>query len=216
MVLEGPNGCGKTTIATALAKYVQETQLFEHVEIARLPGFGSQFSSLMRSMLVEKTAEYCPHDEVTRRLLYWADQREFILQYSSRIHNKRYLVILDRYTLSTWAYALYNGMEEFYDIFAGIDRLIESPRPGLQVLLLAPPKVQLERMLARPVVKNKDITYSLSSCERLTDCYRSAEELMLLHGYPRMDMRLDTSRMPINEVITATAERLKIACKRFC
>lgn len=197
-VIEGPNGVGKTTVAQGM--FSKSNIAGVTVVRYRTPG-ETPLGKLMRSLLVEQTNEHAPKDEVIRRLLYSADARDLLLQHEFEFGAPNVLVIVDRWELSTRAYATYHGFKEVELLRALFKYALKGMIPDVQILLEADPEVQYQRMTDRPEgPKNKDIQITIEGCRWLTQCYSKAvQDLMDEHG----DWRLNTTLIHTNNICAA-------------
>jgi len=173
VVLEGPNGVGKTTVAERAFQFDRaKPEGVKEVYCHRTPGL-TGFGKVMRSMLVEKTAEHCPEDEIIRRLLYTADARDYMLEWAHVFKSPDQLVILDRWELSTRAYSFMHGMHALSErwLLRTLYSVCLGMVPDLHILLWAEPQVLYDRLAPR-AEKNKDVSFSLKALTQLHGCYK--------------------------------------------
>ena len=108
IVIEGIDGCGKTTQIEAIYKWLPSSGLLEknsQIIKTREPG-GTKFGKRIREILLDNDKEYEPSD-LTELLLYAADRAEHVSKIISPELNKNNWVISDRFADSTLAYQGY-------------------------------------------------------------------------------------------------------------
>tara|TARA_B100000212_G_scaffold341260_1_gene323931 strand:- start:967 stop:1605 length:639 start_codon:yes stop_codon:yes gene_type:complete len=108
IVIEGIDGCGKTTQIEAIYKWLPSSGLLEknsQIIKTREPG-GTKFGKRIREILLDNDQEYEPSD-LTELLLYAADRAEHVSKIISPELNKNNWVISDRFADSTLAYQGY-------------------------------------------------------------------------------------------------------------
>jgi dTMP kinase len=101
VVLEGPEGAGKTTQLKILAKYLDQLAV-EHI-VTRDPG-GTALGKYIRRILLDADTAVDPLAEL---LLYEADRAQHVQEVIRPALNQGKLVLCDRYTGSTYAYQGY-------------------------------------------------------------------------------------------------------------
>ena len=108
IVIEGIDGCGKTTQIEAIYKWLPSSGLLEknsQIIKTREPG-GTKFGQRIREILLANDQENKPSD-LTELLLYAADRAEHVSKIISPELNKNNWVISDRFADSTLAYQGY-------------------------------------------------------------------------------------------------------------
>jgi len=108
IVIEGIDGCGKTTQIEALKKWLPESGLMNKgskVIRTREPG-GTPFGKKIRELILMNDPNNHPSD-LTELLLYAADRAEHISKLITPELNKNNWVISDRFADSTLAYQGY-------------------------------------------------------------------------------------------------------------
>ena len=108
IVLEGIDGCGKTTQINELSKWLPESGLMERnskLIKTREPG-GSTFGRKIRSLILDNDKNNEP-SSLTELLLYSADRAEHVSKIISPALKKNNWVISDRFSDSTLAYQGY-------------------------------------------------------------------------------------------------------------
>ncbi|ACZ49620.1 thymidylate kinase [Anaplasma centrale str. Israel] len=104
ITFEGVDGCGKTTQAALLAKYLSDLYGEHRVVLTREPG-GTSFNELVREVLLGLT-DY-KMDRITELMLFMAMRRESFVKVVSPGLLAGKVVISDRFTDSTVAYQGY-------------------------------------------------------------------------------------------------------------
>ena len=108
VVIEGIDGCGKTTQINQLSKWLNGTNLIpenNQLIITREPG-GTQLGQSIRSLLLDTSKASNPNS-ITELLLYAADRAQHVNEIIRPSLNKGDWVISDRYCGSTLAYQGY-------------------------------------------------------------------------------------------------------------
>ena len=105
IVLEGIDGCGKSTQIKHLSKWLPDSGLMpkgKKLFITREPG-GTQLGESIRQLLLNMHQDEEPH-KITELLLYAADRAQHVSQKIIPIIDNGDWVISDRYSSSTMAY----------------------------------------------------------------------------------------------------------------
>jgi len=155
IVLDGPDGCGKTTQAKLLAQWLQEQGV--PTELFRDPG-GTAIGEKIRRILLN--TEHIAMSTSTEVLLYMAARAQLWAEKIAPALKENKCVVLDRWLSSTCAYQGYAGG-------FGIDKVIkiardclERPWPDLTIVL----DVDLKRAASR-------LKKDLDRMERKGDSY---------------------------------------------
>lgn len=150
VVLDGIDGCGKTTVAARVAAKVAAEG--HPVLAVRDPG-GTEIGEHLRGLVKDRR---WPMQPLTQMLLFSAARAELA---ESRIHpflsaQPQGVVILDRWWFSTFAYQSTQGVDE--DLILGIAKATQArPLFGLRLVqggcfwLDVPPEVAARRMHVR-------------------------------------------------------------------
>jgi dTMP kinase len=145
IVLDGPDGCGKTTQAERLAQWFQQQGVA--VEIFRDPG-ATAIGEKIRQVLLNP--EHIAMNTVTEVLLYMASRAQLWVQKLAPALQAGKCVVLDRWLSSTCAYQGYAGgfgMDKVIKI--AIDSL-ERPWPDLTVILDVEVETGSARLTGQP------------------------------------------------------------------
>ena len=118
-VIEGIDGCGKTTQIDELSKWLPKSGLIKkgsRLITTREPG-GSQLGKKLRSLILDNNENYKP-SSLAELLLYSADRAEHVSKIISPALKKNDWVISDRFSASTLAYQGYGrsiNLESLYN-----------------------------------------------------------------------------------------------------
>ncbi|GAB6065336.1 dTMP kinase [Aquifex pyrophilus] len=145
---EGIDGSGKTTQARKLCEFLKSKG--KKVSLYREPG-GTEAGERIRDILLGE--DLTPRSEL---LLFEASRAELVEKRIKRELKEGFIVILDRYTLSTLAYQGYGkGIE--LKIVEELNRFAtDSIEPDLIFLLDVPVEVALKRKKARNRFEDRD------------------------------------------------------------
>ena len=146
IVLEGIDGCGKTTQINKLSKWLPKSGLIKNNATlikTREPG-GSVLGREIREMILNKHKINSP-SFLTELLLYSADRAEHISKVISPALNNGNWIISDRFSGSTLAYQGY-GREINIDIIKQLENIVcQNIRPDLTFLLEISPEESILR-----------------------------------------------------------------------
>ncbi|MCU7611754.1 dTMP kinase [Anaplasma capra] len=148
ITFEGIDGCGKTTQAALLAKYLSGLYGEGSVVLAREPG-GTSFNELVREIILG----LCDYtlDKITELLLFAAMRRESFVKVVSPGLLADKVVISDRFIDSTVAYQGY-GLGVDFELISTLNSLVAGVMPDITFVM----DVSTECALART---------GLSGCE---------------------------------------------------
>lgn len=155
IVLDGPDGCGKTTQTKLLAQWLKE----QGVEVVtfREPG-GTAIGEKIRQILLNPN--HIAMDTATEVMLYMAARVQLWAEKIAPSLKENKCVILDRWLSSTCAYQGYAGGFAMEKVIKIAEDCLERPWPDLTIIL----DVDLETASAR---LNRD----LDRMERKGDGY---------------------------------------------
>jgi len=141
IVLEGIDGCGKTTVAEILKEKLEEKRY--KVYLTKEP-FNQKIREVIKEIL-EKEHELNTYLGKTLALLFSADRHLHQLEIMKKI-SEGYIVISDRYYHSSFAYqTLYDGIT--FDFIKNITPFLV--KPDYVFILDVPVDVALNRMSIR-------------------------------------------------------------------
>lgn len=140
ITFEGPDGSGKTTIASLLNKYLEEKGV--DVLLTREPG-GSEIAEKIREIILNPT--HINMDKKTEALLYAAARRQHLIDKVLPALEAGKIVICDRFVDSSLVYQGVGrniGIENVYNmnLFA-----IEDIMPNLTIFFDVDPSIGLTR-----------------------------------------------------------------------
>jgi dTMP kinase len=161
IVIEGPDGGGKTTLAAQLAKRLLDRG--ERVRIASFPSVGP-VGRFLRQIL---SGEIVLSEPKARTLAYLfeADRADFAPKLRAAVQDGE-IVICDRYDLSTIVYQyLMNSL--------AVNVVPERPVPLITFLLHCTPEVAQQRMAARG--SKREIFESDETQRRVCELYKDAD-----------------------------------------
>ena len=146
IVLEGIDGCGKTTQINELSKWLPKSGLINNNATlikTREPG-GSNLGKEIREMILNNNKSN-PPSILTELLLYSADRAEHISKIISPALKDGNWIISDRFSGSTLAYQGY-GREINIDIIKQLENIVcQNIRPDLTFLLEISPEESILR-----------------------------------------------------------------------
>ena len=146
IVLEGIDGCGKTTQINKLSKWLPKSGLLnENASLikTREPG-GSTLGREIREMILNNNKSH-PPSILTELLLYSADRAEHISKIILPALKNGNWIISDRFSGSTLAYQGY-GREINIDIIKKLENIVcQNIRPDLTFFLEISPEVSILR-----------------------------------------------------------------------
>lgn len=152
IVLDGPDGCGKSTQAKLLAQWLQNQGVA--TEIFRDPG-GTAVGEKIRQILL--APEHTTMSTATEVLLYMAARAQLWVEKIAPALKANKCVVLDRWLSSTCAYQGYAGGFGTDKVIEIATESLERPWPDLTVILDVALetganrlKAELDRMEAKP------------------------------------------------------------------
>jgi dTMP kinase len=149
LVLEGPEGVGKTTQLTALATWMRDRAL--SVAVVREPG-GTPLGETIRTLLLDPARDLHPSTEA---LLFMASRAELVAGTIRPALARGDTVLADRFFLSTYAYQICaRGLAEDH-VRAANALATGGLVPDLTILLELPPGQGLARAGARAIVRGQ-------------------------------------------------------------
>jgi len=139
IVLDGPDGSGKTTQLSMLHKYLLE--LGGQIELVRDPG-GTEIGEKIRNLLLDKdNGQICPMCET---LLFMASRAQLVEQRIKPALQKGMIVLCDRFISATIAYQGAAGIEPETIIKLG-EIAIGNTWPDLTIILDVPVEIGIQR-----------------------------------------------------------------------
>ena len=195
ITFEGPDGAGKTTIISMVAKELKDALL------TREPG-GIDIAEQIRTVILDK--ENTAMDSRTEALLYAAARRQHLVEKVKPALEDGKVVLCDRFVDSSLAYqghARGLGIDEVFSInqFA-----IEKMMPDLTIYFDIEPELGLQR-----INKNKGREVNRLDLEHL-DFHQKVREgyHMVLERFPNRIVKIDASG-EVNDVYSTTMDVIK-------
>lgn len=195
ITFEGPDGAGKTTIISMVAKELKDALL------TREPG-GIDIAEQIRKVILDR--ENTAMDSRTEALLYAAARRQHLVEKVKPALEDGKVVLCDRFVDSSLAYqghARGLGIDEVYSInqFA-----IGKMMPDLTIYFDIEPELGLQR-----INKNKGREVNRLDLEHL-DFHQKVREgyHMVLERFPNRIVKIDASG-EVNDVYSTTMDVIK-------
>ena len=141
IVLDGPDGCGKSTQAKLLAEWLKEQDAA--VESFRDPG-DTAIGEKIREILLNP--EHIAMSTAAEVLLYMAARVQLWQEKIAPALQQRKCVILDRWLSSTCAYQGYAGGFGMDKVIATATDCLERVWPDLTIILDVDPEIGLARL----------------------------------------------------------------------
>ena len=146
LVLEGIDGCGKTTQIRHLANWLPNSGLMPQgakLHLTREPG-GTEFGIALRQLLLNTPGKAAP-EPLAELLLYAADRAQHVSNLISPALNKGNWILSDRFSGSTLAYQGY-GRNLNLKVIEQLERIATKGLiPDLTLWFDIPVKVSLAR-----------------------------------------------------------------------
>jgi dTMP kinase len=183
IVIEGPDGSGKTTLAASLAKRLLDRG--ERVRIASFPSVGP-VGRFLRQIL---SGEIVLSEPKARTLAYLfeSDRADFAPKLRAAVQDGE-IVICDRYDLSTIVYQyLMNSL--------AVNVVPERPVPLVTFLLHCTPEVARQRMTARG--SKREIFETDETQRRVCELYKEADSYLPSDAM----IHFDSTAMAVSEMV---------------
>jgi thymidylate kinase len=143
IVLEGPEGAGKTTQLRLLARLLEREG--HSVLTLREPG-GTPLGDSIRTILLDSPGDISPEAEA---LLFMASRAEIMSRHVDPALDDGVIVLMDRFFLSTYAYQIAGrGLDEAH-VRAANELATGGRRPDLNLVIEIPPADGLARAAMR-------------------------------------------------------------------
>lgn len=195
ITLEGPEGAGKTTQATALAAHLAARGLDVH--LTREPG-GTWLGERLREVLLARTATAAPTDPITDALLFSAARRQLVTEVIRPALEAGRSILCARYADSTLAYQGYGAGVPLDTLRALEAAATDGLRPDLTILLDLPVELGLARKAPGDVTRF-EAEFDLGFHRRVRDGF-----LALAVAEPNRFAVVDATR-PADDVGAAVA-----------
>ena len=146
IVIEGIDGCGKTTQVDEISKWLPNSGLMQmdsKLITTREPG-GSLLGKKLRSLILDNNNDNKP-SSLAELLLYSADRAEHVAKIILPALNKKNWVISDRFSDSTLAYQGY-GRNINLEIIKNIESIVcQGVSPDMTIFLEITPEESILR-----------------------------------------------------------------------
>jgi dTMP kinase len=142
ITIEGPEGAGKTTQASALATHLRDMGLDVHV--TREPG-GTWLGERLREVLLARTDSAAPTDPLTDALLFTASRRQLVTEVIRPALASGRTVLCARFADSTLAYQGFGAGIPLERLRALEEAATDGLKPDLTILLDVPVEEGLSR-----------------------------------------------------------------------
>lgn len=163
IALEGGEGCGKSTMVKELKEFYENNGY--KVLTVREPG-GVPVSEKIRNVML-----YNEMDAMTELFLLAASRHELIKNVVKPALKEGYIVIMDRYLDSTYAYqGLVKGVN-FFKIKEVMDIATNYLYPDVSIIIDVHPEVGLRRVADENHEKNKNDVAPLEFHKKINEAY---------------------------------------------
>jgi dTMP kinase len=201
ITIEGPEGAGKTTQASALATHLEGARLDVHV--TREPG-GTWLGERLREVLLARTDAPAATDPLTDAFLFNAARRQLVTEVIRPALEGGRTIVCARYADSTLAYQGYGAGVPLARLRALETAATEGLTPDLTILLDLPAEDGLARVAPGDVTRF-EAEFDLAFHRRVRDGF-----LALAAAEPGRFTVID-ARLPASDVaaaVAAAADRL--------
>jgi dTMP kinase len=169
VVVEGPEGAGKTTLARHLASRLQERGY--DVLAVREPG-GTDTAEAARSLVLDPRMHWTPVAELFLMLVARAELVERVIR--PRLVDPEKVTISDRFDLSTEAYQVVGRGLPREAVLAANRLATGDVRPDLTLVLDIPPAIGRERQAMQGKAPDRMEQEDLGWHERVASAFRDA------------------------------------------
>lgn len=196
LVLEGPEGSGKTTLAAGLAERLRGLRV--DPVVVREPG-GTPVAEALRRELLDEARTWTPEMELLYIVTARADHVTRVIRPALEAGR---LVISDRFDLSTRAYqGAGRGVDEAF-LEAANRAATGGLRPDLTIILDLPPEAGAARLVENDRLQNRLDREPLEFHRRVAERYRAERGPGVVH--------LDGGR-PAAELVAGALSALRSA-----
>lgn len=176
IVLDGPDGCGKSTQARLLTEWLQKQGV--PVSIFRDPG-DTKIGEKIRQILL--SPEYIAMSARTEMLLYMAARAQLWQEKIKAALRDNRCVILDRWVSSTCAYQGDAGGIGMENVMKLASISLERPWPDLTIILDIDVRISANRLPGRPDrIESKPREYHQKVHEGFMELARQQENFIVV------------------------------------
>ncbi len=166
IVLEGIDGCGKSTQVLSIIRYFLKKSKYNHVLVTREPYKERDIRKILRT----DDNPYTQAENLAE--LFISDRKEHIIELIEPALNKGVHVVSDRYKYSTTVYQSAQGLP----LQELIDKHKDMPTPDLVLIFDVPVEVAIERM-SKDKRKEHKFESSLEFQKKLRESYLKLPEI---------------------------------------
>jgi dTMP kinase len=196
ITIEGPEGAGKTTQASAIAAHLRGLDLDVH--LTREPG-GTWLGERLREVLLARTDSATPTDPLTDALLFNAARRQLVTEVIRPALESGRTVLCARFADSTLAYQGFGAGIPLERLRALEEAATDGLKPDLTILLDVPVEEGLARKSPADVTRF-EAEFDIAFHRRVRDGF-----LALAAAEPHRFAVIDASRSPAKVAAAAVA-----------
>jgi len=195
IVLDGPDGCGKSTQVLLLADLIKKYGV--EVLTVRDPG-GTEISEQIRSILLNN--ENKNMSVRCEMLLYMASRAQLYSQCIAPALESGQCVICDRWVSSTYAYQAVAGQVGAEAVLRVAEVALERTWPDFTVIIDMPADVALQRTGQSPDrMENKPIKFHQQVAQAFIQLANTREDFKVINGQESIDNVHKQIRQTIEE-----------------
>lgn len=199
IVLEGPDGSGKTTVANIVCDKL--TKLGYDVVHTREPG-GIDIAEQIRTVILDP--KNTAMDARTEALLYAASRRQHLVEKVIPAINSGKIVLCERFVYSSLAYQGMGRKIGFDDVLSINDFAINGTYPDMTIYLDVSEEVGLQRIETR-AFKDRLDSESLEFHKRVNQGYKMVrerfEDIVIVDASKDVDEVVDKTMDAITKLI---------------
>jgi len=183
IVIDGPDGCGKSTQVRLLADVIEKQGV--DVLTVRDPG-GTEISEQIRLILLSNDNKNM--SVRCEMLLYMASRAQLYSQCIGPALDSGKCVICDRWVSSTYAYQAVAGRVGAESVLSVAEAALERTWPDFTVIIDMPADVALERIGQSPDrMENKPIKFHQQVAEAFVQLADTHEDFKIIDGKETID-----------------------------
>lgn len=197
IVVEGPEGSGKTSVANFLVDYLKEKG--ETSFLAREPG-GTDVGEKIRSILLSNDLKINERSEL---LLFLASRAAFVDDIVRKSLKKGKVIIADRFDFSTFAYQGNGRSLPMDEVKSANNFAKNSIEPDLYILLLVDFEEGQRRQVKQGKTKDRMENEDFEFHKKVLKGYRNLED-----SNPNV-FTLDTTKLSLDKVCKIVASEVE-------